>query len=139
MCCHKKRFTWGIAPGHSRCRIKYSRIFYIRSAVAQVARYSKTDRDGDPNVFNLNSNGDQLELNGNNARFDNKWNSGNRFVFRSRKSFLFPRLSEIAVFSFEIIQTVFPSTKHFSYFIQIERDFFILLIGNKFSLPGNME
>jgi Tol biopolymer transport system component len=60
-----------------------------------------TDRNGNPNVFNLNWNGEQLKLNGNNAKPSKKWNSDNKFVFRFRKSILFPRL-HIAVFLFRI-------------------------------------
>ena len=44
-----------------------------------------TDRNGDPNVFNLNHNGDQPKLNANNAKSDKRWNSNNKFVFRYRK------------------------------------------------------
>lgn len=40
-----------------------------------------TDRNGNPNVFNLNSDDAQLNLNGNNAHSDNRWNSDNQFVF----------------------------------------------------------
>ena len=40
-----------------------------------------TDRNGDPNVFNLNWNGEQLKLNGNNAKPDNRWNRENGFAF----------------------------------------------------------
>ena len=56
-----------------------------------------TDRNGNPNVFNLNWNGEQLKLNGNNAKPAKQWNGNNKFVFRFRKYFLFPR-SQIAVF-----------------------------------------
>jgi hypothetical protein len=48
-----------------------------------------TDRNGDLNVFNLNWNGDELKLNGNNAEPENRWNPDNKFVFRFRKSILF--------------------------------------------------
>ena len=45
----------------------------------------KTDRDGNPNVFNLNGNDDALWLDGNNwAKPDNRWNADNRFVFVAR-------------------------------------------------------
>lgn len=49
-----------------------------------------TDKGGNPNVFNLNRNGDELWLNGNNAKPSNRWNANNKFVFRTRKSILFP-------------------------------------------------
>lgn len=60
------------------------------------------DRDGDPNVFNLNHDGAKLKLNANNAKPDNRWNADNHFVFRLRKSFLFPR-SQGAVFLIWIV------------------------------------
>ena len=56
-----------------------------------------TDRNDYPNVFNLNTNGEQLGINGNNAKPENRWNADNKFVFRFRKSILF-RVSQIAVF-----------------------------------------
>jgi len=43
-----------------------------------------TDRNDNPNVFNLSTNGEQLELNGNNAKPSNRWNTDNKFVFRVR-------------------------------------------------------
>ncbi len=49
----------------------------------------KTDRDGNPNVFNMNRNADGLWLNTNNAKPSNRWNSNNEFVFRLRKYILF--------------------------------------------------
>jgi Tol biopolymer transport system component len=51
--------------------------------------HTKTDRDGNPNVFNLNANGSELKLNGNNARPDKRWNSDHHFVFLSRKLLIF--------------------------------------------------
>ena len=50
-----------------------------------MAGHTTTDRNGDPNVFNLNTNGDQLELNGNIAEPGRKWDSDRKFVFRFRK------------------------------------------------------
>lgn len=50
----------------------------------------ETDRDGEPNVFNLNRNNADLWLDGNNwAKPDNRWNADNRFVFISRNSLHF--------------------------------------------------
>ena len=66
----------------------------------------KTDSDGNPNVFNLNENGDQLKFNGNNAKPDNKWNSDNKFVFRFRKSFLF-RAYNVRFFFFKLFRLFF--------------------------------
>lgn len=48
----------------------------------------QTDRDGNPNVFNLNRDEDELKLNANNAKSENRWNPNNQFVFRLRKYFL---------------------------------------------------
>ena len=44
-----------------------------------------TDRGGGPHVFDLRSDGDQLELYGSNASSDEQWNGYNQFVFRFRK------------------------------------------------------
>jgi hypothetical protein len=46
------------------------------------------DRNGNPNVFNLEHNDDGLWLNNNWANPDNEWNPNNKFVFRLRNSFL---------------------------------------------------
>jgi len=51
----------------------------------------KTDRDGNPNVFNLERNEDGMWLNDNWAKPDNRWNPDNAFVFRLSKCF-FPCL-----------------------------------------------
>src|SRR3989344_4508760 len=45
----------------------------------------RTDRDGNPNVFNLERNEDGLWLNNNWTNPGNKWNPDNEFVFRLRK------------------------------------------------------
>ena len=47
------------------------------------------DANGNPKVFNLNHNEDDLWLNTNNAHPDNHWNGNNRFVFRRRNSLRF--------------------------------------------------
>lgn len=54
-----------------------------------MASHTILDRDGNPNVFNLNSDDDELRLNGNNAKPDNRWNADDSFVFCLRKSSLF--------------------------------------------------
>lgn len=46
-----------------------------------------TDRDGNPNVFNVNRNDDGLWLDNNWAKPDNEWNPDNQFVFRLRNYF----------------------------------------------------
>lgn len=51
--------------------------------------HKNTDRDGNPNVFNLNFDDDRLKLNGNDAQPDNRWNADNPWVFRFRKCLLF--------------------------------------------------
>lgn len=57
-----------------------------------MAHHTKIDSDGNPNVFNLNSNGEQLKLNANNAKPDMHWNSDNHWVFSARNYALFTRL-----------------------------------------------
>ena len=44
-----------------------------------------TDSDGNPSVFNVERNDDDLWLNNNIAHPTNKWNPKNEFVFRLRK------------------------------------------------------
>lgn len=46
----------------------------------------KTDRDGNPNVFNLNRNDDGLWLNNNWTNPTNRWNANYEFVFSLRNS-----------------------------------------------------
>ncbi len=61
----------------------------------------ETDRDGSPNVFNLNGNDDGLWLNGNNwAKPDNRWNPDNQFVFVSRNSLHFSLVFMMGEFCF---------------------------------------
>ena len=50
-----------------------------------IAMEQVTDRGGGPHVFDLRSDGDQLELYGSNASSDEQWNGYNQFVFRFRK------------------------------------------------------
>ncbi len=85
-----------------------------------------TDRDGNPNVFNLNEDEDELKLNANNAHADNKWNSDNQFVFRHRKSFLSRVLLEGAVFLFWVIQTLLPTAEHLAALVKLFRHFAIM-------------
>jgi hypothetical protein len=89
-----------------------------------------TDRDGNLNVFNLNSEGDKLKLNTNNARPDNRWNSNNQFLFCSRKLVLFlARLTlSCRVFLFWVFQTFPPTAKHSAYFFQFLAYFLILFV-----------
>ena len=108
----------------------------IRRAVAKDGSGHIMDRDGNPNVFNLNSNGDQLKLNGNHAKPENRWNADNKFVFRFRKTFLFPALYR-AVFLFRVIQTIFPATKHTADFIQFLHYFFKFIVRNKLGFPSD--
>jgi hypothetical protein len=42
---------------------------------------NKTDSDGDPNVFNVDCDNDELWLNANYANPSNVWNPGNVWVF----------------------------------------------------------
>lgn len=50
-----------------------------------IAMKQITDRIGHPDVFSLNSGGEQLKLNGDDAKPGKEWNDGIRFVFRFRK------------------------------------------------------
>lgn len=50
-----------------------------------IAMEQVSDRDGDPNIFHLVSDGDQLRLYGSIARSDEQWDSSYQFVFRFRK------------------------------------------------------
>ena len=53
-----------------------------------------SDRDGNPNVFNVKRGGDgALRLDNNWANPDNEWNLDNALVFRPRNSLHFPALS----------------------------------------------
>lgn len=54
----------------------------------------KTDRNGNPNVFNLKHNADGLWLNNNWVNPTNKWNPDNELMFRLRKFFFSVRLGE---------------------------------------------
>jgi len=54
-----------------------------------MAHHTKPDPGGNPNVFKLNRDGDDLWLNNNWANPENQWNPNNEFVFRARKCFLF--------------------------------------------------
>ena len=76
-----------------------------------------TDRNDNPNVFNLNWNGEQLNLNGNNAKPDNRWNADNEFVFRFRNCVLSVALG-VAVFLFRIGKALLPATEHPANLIQ---------------------
>ena len=52
-----------------------------------MANHTITDRNGNPNVFNMKHNDDGLWLNNNWAKPDNKWDADNEFMFRLRKYF----------------------------------------------------
>jgi hypothetical protein len=81
--CHdKKEKTWCDALEELCSQIKYSLApVKIRRAVAQMACCAKTDRDGNPNVFNLERNEDGLWLNNNWANPESRWNPDNEFIF----------------------------------------------------------
>lgn len=50
-----------------------------------IAMKQITDRDGGPNVFDLDFDGGRLGLGGIDARPDDRWDAGNPWVFRFRK------------------------------------------------------
>lgn len=83
----------------------------------------QTDRDGNPNVFNLNSDGAKLKLNGNNAKPSNRWNANNKFMFLLRKSFLF-WTHLCPVFLFGIVEALFPCAEPPSRFFELHTDGF---------------
>ena len=64
----------------------------IIGAVLQMARHTSTDRNGNPNVFNLKHNDNGLWLNNNWANPTNKWNLDYPFVFRLRQYIFSARL-----------------------------------------------
>lgn len=94
-----------------------------------------TDRNGNPNVFNLERNDDGFGLNDNWAKPDNEWNPNNKFVFRLRNCFLSAAL-EVAVFLFGIIQIFLPAAKHLANFIELQSDIFALLARDELAFPG---
>lgn len=85
-------------------------------SVTDGASYN-TDRDGNPNVFNLERNDDGLWLNDNWTKPSNEWNSDNEFAFRFRNCLLFHNL-KIVVFLFQIIPTFLPPAEHLANFLQ---------------------
>src|SRR3989344_5425564 len=93
-----------------------------------------TDSDGYPNVFKLERNDDGLWLNDNWAKPDNEWNPDNKFVFRLRNSFL-SRGLHVAVFLFGIAEIFLPTAEHLSRFLQLQRNVFAVLVGNKLAFP----
>lgn len=70
-------------------RIKYSPDVISRDSAMQGANH-ETDSDGNPNVFNVEHDKDELWLNGNWYNPDNVWNGNSRWVFVRRyyQSFL---------------------------------------------------
>ena len=85
-----------------------------------MVHHAFADRNGNPHVFNLNSNDDGLWLNDNWTNPDNEWNSDNQFVFRVPKVFLFRALKG-AVFLLWICQTFLPSAQHFAGLVELIR------------------
>lgn len=110
-----------------------------------MASHTHTDRDGDPNVFNLNRDEAQLKLNANNAKPSNRWNSDNQFVFRLRTSFFFrtfvpglPSMLQGAVFLFWIFEALFPAPKYSANFFEFVTDVGILRMTDKLAFPCGM-
>lgn len=81
-----------------------------------------TDRNDNPNVFNLNADGAKLKLNANNAKPDNRWNSDNQFVFLFRKCILFRAFIERG-FSFPDFLGFFSSHLEFVRLLQALEQF----------------
>src|SRR3989344_6872455 len=57
-----------------------------------------TDRDGNPNVFNVGRNADGLWLDNNWAKPDNTWNLDNELMFRLRNYFFWCKICNIGKF-----------------------------------------
>ena len=96
------------------------------------------DRNGNPNVFEVERNKDGLWLNSNWTKPSNKWNPANRFAFFLPKVLLF-RIFYKVRFLFVIIEIFLPAAKHLTYFIKFYRDFLALPIRNELSFPGNRD
>src|SRR3989344_2258053 len=64
------------------------------------------DRNGNPNVFNVERNANGLWLNNNIANPDNRWNPDDEFVFRLRQSF-FPRYISVRFFFSGLLRLFF--------------------------------
>ena len=84
---NKKENTWCVALVELCSRIKYSSIFYVLYQVGSGMDGTtyEADRNGNPNVFNVERNEDGLWLNNNWAKPTNDWNPSDEFVFRFRK------------------------------------------------------
>lgn len=80
-----------------------------------MARCTKPDRDGNPNVFELERNEDGLWLNHNWANPENRWNPKNEIVFRLRNCFFSAHIGlYVAVFLFQILKAFPPAAEHFA-------------------------
>lgn len=72
--------------------------------------YKITDRDGNPNVFKVEQNSDDLWLNTNWDKPSNEWTSENRWAFSQLSSFLPALFLRGVLFS----NMATPTTEHFS-------------------------
>ena len=79
--------------------------------------WHKTDRNGYPNVFNVEHNEDGLWLNGNNANPDNFYNADNVWVFG--RNFLYFSRKKTGVLI--LVETFYPATEHPANFLQYLR------------------
>ena len=101
--------------------------------------YNRTDRDGNPNVWNVNANDGKRWLNVNNAKPTNRWNADNKFVFRSRNFFLFPPSLELAVFLFWAVQAFLPASENFPNLDNICGKIGILFMRKYLCFPSHMD
>ena len=103
-----------------------------------------TDRNGNPNVFNLEHNDNGLWLNNNWTNPTNKWNLDNELMFRLRKYFFTAPCCDTnrlqgAVFLFRIIQIFLPTAKHSTGFSELLGYFFEFVVGNDFTFPSDRD
>jgi len=97
-------------------------------------------------VLNLNRDGAELQLNANNAKPSNRWNSDNQFVFRFRTSCLFrtfvpglPPMLQGAVFLFRIFKALFPAAEYPADFFKFAADVGIVRVADKLAFPRRMD
>ena len=85
----KQIFEKAFELGLELCPAEVGPLLRLQSKIKDwtlIAMEQISDRGGDPSIFRLDSHGDQLELFGDDARSDERWDSYYQFVFRFRPS-----------------------------------------------------